>query len=99
MEASTVLWNDFAQRGIHEMAMKSKQITKAYYGKAAKVLVWTASPQAAPRPQSSPSCIPTILTASSAGARHQLDALHYQRAVPADRVPADLGGVPLRSGN
>src|SRR5439155_22588563 len=33
---NTVLWNDFAQRGVHEMAVKSKEITKAYYGKPAK---------------------------------------------------------------
>ena len=33
---NTVLWDDFARRGIHEMAVKTKQITKAYYGKSAK---------------------------------------------------------------
>jgi len=37
---NTVLWNDFAQRGIHEMAVKTKQITKAYYGKPAKYSYW-----------------------------------------------------------
>jgi len=37
---NTVLWNDFAQRGIHEMAVKSKQITNAYYGKDAKYAYW-----------------------------------------------------------
>jgi hypothetical protein len=37
---NTVLWNDFAQRGIHEMAVKAKQITKAYYGKAQKYAYW-----------------------------------------------------------
>ena len=37
---NTVLWNDFAQRGIHEMAVKTKQITKAYYGKGARYSYW-----------------------------------------------------------
>src|SRR5882724_9028913 len=37
---NAVLWNDFAQRGIHEMAVKAKEITKAYYGKAAKYAYW-----------------------------------------------------------
>ena len=37
---NAVLWNDFAQRGIHEMAVKTKQITRAYYGKDAKYSYW-----------------------------------------------------------
>lgn len=37
---NTVLWDDFARRGIHEMAVKAKQITKAYYGKPAKYSYW-----------------------------------------------------------
>src|SRR5204862_8102550 len=37
---NTVLWNDFAQRGLHEMAVKSKAITKACYGKTAKYVYW-----------------------------------------------------------
>ena len=27
---NTVLWKDFAQRGIHEMAVKTKPLTQAY---------------------------------------------------------------------
>lgn len=31
---NTVLWRDFAERGIHEMAVKTKQLAQAYYGEA-----------------------------------------------------------------
>jgi feruloyl esterase len=37
---NTVLWNDFAQRGIHQMAVKTKALTRAYYGKDAKYAYW-----------------------------------------------------------
>jgi hypothetical protein len=33
---NTVLWKDFSERSIHEMAIKTKALTKAYYGKDAK---------------------------------------------------------------
>lgn len=33
---NTALWRDFAERGIHEMAVKTKQLTAAYYGRAAR---------------------------------------------------------------
>ncbi len=32
---NTALWRDFAERGIHEMAVKTKLLTKAYYGEEA----------------------------------------------------------------
>src|SRR5262245_18978939 len=37
---NTVLWNDFAQRGIHEMALKTKALTQAYYGRPARYAYW-----------------------------------------------------------
>lgn len=33
---NTALWKDFAERGIHEMAVKTKLLTEAYYGEKAK---------------------------------------------------------------
>ncbi|MCB5364059.1 tannase/feruloyl esterase family alpha/beta hydrolase [Pusillimonas sp. CC-YST705] len=33
---NTALWHDFAERGIHEMAVKTKLLTKAYYGEEAR---------------------------------------------------------------
>ncbi|MEO8938571.1 MAG: tannase/feruloyl esterase family alpha/beta hydrolase [Burkholderiaceae bacterium] len=37
---NTTLWNDFSVRGIHEMAVKTKALTLAYYGKAQKFAYW-----------------------------------------------------------
>ena len=37
---NATLWNDFAQRGIHEMAVKTKALTQAYYGTAARRAYW-----------------------------------------------------------
>lgn len=34
------LWHDFAFRGIHELAIKSKQVVKAYYGKPHEYAYW-----------------------------------------------------------
>lgn len=34
------LWKDFADRSLHEMAVKTKALTKAYYGKDAKYSYW-----------------------------------------------------------
>jgi feruloyl esterase len=37
---NTVLWHDFAERGIHEMAVKTKALTKAFYGRPARHAYW-----------------------------------------------------------
>jgi feruloyl esterase len=37
---NTTLWKDFAERGIHEMAVKTKALAKAYYGREAKYAYW-----------------------------------------------------------
>lgn len=37
---NTVLWKDFAERSLHEMADKSKALAKLYYGKAHKFAYW-----------------------------------------------------------
>jgi feruloyl esterase len=37
---NTALWKDFAERSIHEMAVKSKALTKLYYGKPHKFAYW-----------------------------------------------------------
>jgi len=96
---NTVLWNDFAQRGIHEMAVKSKQITKAYYGKAAKYSYWdgfsTGGRQGHKLAQLHPDDFDGIL----AGA----PAFNWTRFITNELYPQivylrDLGGVPLRSG-
>ena len=93
---NTVLWNDFAQRGIHEMAVKTKQITKAYYGKAAKYSYWdgfsTGGRQGHKLAQLHPDDFDGIL----AGA----PAFNWTRFITNELYPQivyqrDLGGVPL----
>lgn len=37
---NTPLWKDFSERALHEMADKSKALTKLYYGKAHKYAYW-----------------------------------------------------------
>ncbi|MDP9046377.1 MAG: tannase/feruloyl esterase family alpha/beta hydrolase [Pseudomonadota bacterium] len=37
---NTVLWEDFAERSLHEMADKSKALAKLYYGTAQKYAYW-----------------------------------------------------------
>jgi len=96
---NTVLWNDFAQRGIHEMAVKSKQITEAYYGKAAKYSYWdgfsTGGRQGHKLAQLHPDDFDGIL----AGA----PAFNWTRFITNELNPQivylrDLGGVPLTAG-
>ena len=96
---NTVLWNDFAQRGIHQMAVKTKEITKAYYGKAAKHVYWdgfsTGGRQGHKLAQLHPDDFDGIL----AGA----PAFNWTRFITNELNPQivyqrDLGGVPLTSG-
>jgi feruloyl esterase len=96
---NTVLWNDFAQRGIHQMAVKSKEITKAYYGKDARYAYWdgfsTGGRQGHKLAQLHPHDFDGIL----AGA----PAFNWTRFITAELNPQivyqrDLGGVPLTSG-
>lgn len=37
---NTVLWQDFAERSLHEMAVKTKALAKAYYGEAQTYAYW-----------------------------------------------------------
>ena len=96
---NTVLWNDFAQRGIHEMAVKSKEITKAYYGKPAKYSYWdgfsTGGRQGHKLAQLHPDDFDGIL----AGA----PAFNWTRFITNELYPQivvqrDLGGVSLSIG-
>jgi feruloyl esterase len=96
---NTVLWNDFAQRGIHEMAVKTKQLTKAYYGKPAKYSYWdgfsTGGRQGHKLAQLHPDDFDGIL----AGA----PAFNWTRFITNELFPQivvqrDLGGVPLTNG-
>jgi tannase/feruloyl esterase len=93
---NTALWNDFAQRGIHEMAVKAKQLTEAYYGKPAKHSYWdgfsTGGRQGHKLAQLHPDDFDGIL----AGA----PAFNWTRFITNELYPQivyqrDLGGTPL----
>jgi feruloyl esterase len=93
---NTVLWNDFAQRGIHQMAVKTKALTKAYYGRDAKYAYWdgfsTGGRQGHKLAQLHPHDFDGIL----AGA----PAFNWTRFITNELYPQivvqrDLGGVPL----
>ena len=96
---NTVLWNDFAQRGIHELAVKTKALTKAYYGRPARYAYWdgfsTGGRQAHKLAQLHPQDFDGIL----AGA----PAFNWTRFITNELYPQivyqrDLGGVPLTAG-
>jgi feruloyl esterase len=96
---NTVLWDDFARRGIHQMAVKTKQITKAYYGKSAKYSYWdgfsTGGRQGHKLAQAHPDDFDGIL----AGA----PAFNWTRFITNELYPQivfqrDLGGVNLTNG-
>ena len=96
---NTVLWNDFSQRGIHEMAVKTKALTKAYYGRSARYAYWdgfsTGGRQAHKLAQRYPEDFDGIL----AGA----PAFNWTRFITNELYPQlvyqrDLGGVPLTAG-
>jgi hypothetical protein len=93
---NTVLWDDFSRRGIHEMAVKTKQLTKAYYGKAQKYAYWdgfsTGGRQGHKLAQAHPDDFDGIL----AGA----PAFNWTRFITNELYPQivvqrDLGGVAL----
>jgi feruloyl esterase len=93
---NTVLWNDFAQRGIHEMAVKTKALTQAYYGRPARYAYWdgfsTGGRQGHKLAQLHPDDFDGIL----AGA----PAFNWTRFITSELYPQivyqrDLGGVPL----
>jgi feruloyl esterase len=94
-----VLWRDFSERGIHELAVKTKALTKAYYGRPARYAYWdgfsTGGRQAHKLAQAHPDDFDGIL----AGA----PAFNWTRFITNELYPQivyqrDLGGVPLTSG-
>ncbi|VTU22432.1 Tannase and feruloyl esterase [Variovorax sp. RA8] len=90
------LWNDFAQRGIHEMAVKTKALATAFYGTAPRFSYWngfsTGGRQGHMEAQANPADFDGIL----AGA----PAINWTKFITAELYPQivyqrDLAGVPL----
>jgi feruloyl esterase len=93
---NTTLWTDFASRGIHEMAVKTKALATAYYGSAPKYMYWdgfsTGGRQGLKEAQANPEDFDGIL----AGA----PAINWSRFITSELYPQlvfqrDLGGTPL----
>jgi feruloyl esterase len=93
---NAALWNDFAQRGIHEMAVKTKALATAFYGTAPRFSYWngfsTGGRQGHMEAQANPADFDGIL----AGA----PAINWTKFITAELYPQivyqrDLGGVPL----
>jgi feruloyl esterase len=91
-----VLWRDFSERGIHEMAVKTKALTRAYYGRDARYAYWngfsTGGRQGHKEAQAHPEDFDGIL----AGA----PAFNWTKFITAELYPQivmqrDLAGTPL----
>lgn len=90
------LWTDFASRGIHEQAVKTKALATAYYGIAPKYSYWeggsTGGRQGLNLAQNNPDDFDGIIA--------NAPAINWSRFLTAEMWPQivyqrDLGGVPL----
>ncbi len=96
---NTTLWKDFSERAIHEMAVKTRALAKAYYGKDAKYSYFngfsTGGRQGMKEAQANPADFDGIL----AGA----PAFNWTKFITSELYPQlvyqrDLGGVNLTPG-
>lgn len=96
---NSVLWRDFSERGIHEMAVKTKALTKAYYGRDARYAHWdgfsTGGRQGHKEAQANPADFDGIL----AGA----PAFNWTKFITGELYPQtvfqrDLAGINLTTG-
>lgn len=91
-----VLWTDFASRGIHEQAVKTKALATTFYGSAPKYSYWeggsTGGRQGLNLAQNNPGDFDGIIA--------NYPAIHWSRFITGELYPQivfqrDLGGVPL----
>jgi feruloyl esterase len=90
------LWTDFAVRGIHEQAVKTKAVARAFYGRAPTRSYWeggsTGGRQGLKLAQRHPEDFDGIIAL--------YPAIHWTRFITSELYPQivfqrDLGGVPL----
>lgn len=91
-----VLWTDFASRGIHQQAVKTKALATAYYGRAPKYSYWeggsTGGRQGLNLAQNNPDDFDGIVAT--------YPAINWSRFITSELYPQivfqrDLGGTPL----
>ncbi len=90
---NTVLWHDFSERAIHEMAVKTKALARAFYGRDARYSYWdgfsTGGRQGLKEAQINPQDFDGILVGAP--------AINWTRFITSDLNPQvimqrDLGG-------
>ncbi len=92
------LWNDFADRGLHELAVRSKALAKAYYREAPSYSYWeggsTGGRQGLKMVQAHPRDYDGLIV--------NYPAINWTKFITAELYPQivyqrDFGGVPLTS--
>ena len=90
------LWTDFAERSLHEQAVKSKALAEAYYGRAAQYAYWeggsTGGRQGLKVAQAHPDDYDGLIV--------NYPAINWTKFITAELYPQivyqrDLGGTPL----
>jgi hypothetical protein len=96
---NTTLWKDFSQRSLHELAAKTKALTRAYYGRSAKYAYFaggsTGGRQGLKTAQVNPADYDGLLIG--------FPAINWTKFITAELYPQivmqrDLGGVNLGIG-
>jgi hypothetical protein len=91
-----VLWKDFSERGVHEMALKTKALTRFYYGEPARYTYWngfsTGGRQGLKAAQVNPEDFDGILAGAPA---NNWTKFITTELYPQIVVQRDLAGVPL----
>lgn len=96
---NTLGWNEFAERGIHQMTLKAKALASAYFAAPARYTYWhggsTGGRQGLKQAQKYPEDFDGIIATSPAinWSRFSVGALYPQIV-----IQRDLGGVPLTAG-
>lgn len=93
---NTTLWRDFAERGIHEMAVKSKALAQAYYGTPPKYAYFDGGSTGGRQGLKSAQAYPADFDGIAAA----YPAINWSRFITAELYPQivyqrDLGGMPL----
>jgi feruloyl esterase len=96
---NTVLWNDFAQRGIHEEVVKAKALAQAMFGSQPRYAYWDGFSTGGRQAHKLAQVYPAELNGILAGA----PAFNWSKFITTELYPQivyqrDLGGVALTSG-
>ena len=93
---NTTLWRDFSERGIYEMAVKTKALARAYYGRDARYAYWNGFSSGGRQGHKEAQANPADFDGILAGA----PAFNWTKFITTELYPQvvvqrDLGGTPL----